>query len=191
MLGRLAVLEFRHHAAALPRRAILWPTARADGSSDGPTSERSPPADDASRAVGFGAFHAVYGRHRPEETDKIRLFRLIKQPSSPWVGPDDVQELVWAVAETHVGLEFLRDSEEFLKSYVQTTTLRILWGLGGMVCRAAQESSPCSPRSCVTSSGVAGESFSFFDASSADLGGGPPFKKLVSSSWFAAPGSAE
>ena len=40
-------------------------------------------------------------------------------------------ELVWAVSETHAGLEFLRDSEEFLQAYVQTTSLRIMWALGG------------------------------------------------------------
>lgn len=43
----------------------------------------------------------------------------------------DVEELVWAVAETHVGLEFLRSSDEFLKAYVETTALRIMWALGG------------------------------------------------------------
>jgi Ca2+-binding EF-hand superfamily protein len=88
-------------------------------------------AEDAERPVSFAAFYAVYGRHRPEETDKIRLFRLVKRPGTQWVLPADVTELVWAVSETHVGLEFLRDSEEFLRSYVQTTALRILWALAG------------------------------------------------------------
>lgn len=41
----------------------------------------------------------------------------------------DVTALVWAVSETHAGLEFLRDSTEFLEAYVKTTTLRILWAL--------------------------------------------------------------
>ncbi len=81
--------------------------------------------------VGFSAFFAVYGRHRPEENDRVRLFRLVKRAATPWVLKDDVRELVWAVSETHVGLEFLRDSAEFLEAYVNTTTLRILWALSG------------------------------------------------------------
>jgi len=43
----------------------------------------------------------------------------------------DVKELVWAISETHCGLEFLRDSTEFLEAYVNTTTLRVLWALSG------------------------------------------------------------
>ena len=86
---------------------------------------------DAERPVGYAAFYAVYGVHRPEEADKIRIFRLLRRGGSAVVTPSDLTELVWALVETHPGLEFLRDSEEFLKSYVQTTSLRILWALGG------------------------------------------------------------
>ena len=96
-------------------------------------------AEDAGRPVGLAAFYTVYGRHRPDENDRIRIFRLVKRASSPWVLPADVAELVWAVTETHAGLEFLRDSEEFLKSYVQTTSIRILWALAGAVRRGATE----------------------------------------------------
>ena len=85
-------------------------------------------ADDRVR---FPAFFAVYGRHRPEENDRIRLFRLVKRGTSPWVLKGDVKELVWAISETHCGLEFLRDSTEFLEAYVNTTTLRVLWALSG------------------------------------------------------------
>ena len=60
-----------------------------------------------------------------------RLFRLLKRGGSPWVLPEDVVELMWAVTETHKGLEFLRDSAEFRQAYVETVALRILWGLGG------------------------------------------------------------
>jgi len=84
---------------------------------------------DAEERVCLPAFYAVYGRHRPEENDRIRLFRLIKRASTPWILKDDVCDLVWAVTQTHVGLEFLRDSAEFLEAYVNTTTLRILWAL--------------------------------------------------------------
>ena len=35
---------------------------------------------------------------------------------SPWVLKADVEALVWAVSETHSGLEFLRDSTEFLEA---------------------------------------------------------------------------
>ena len=76
------------------------PIAGANASYDG---------SDADRPIGFQSFFSVYGRHRPEETDKIRLFRLVKRNSSgngagsPWVLPDDITDLVWAVAETHAG----------------------------------------------------------------------------------------
>ena len=96
-----------------------------------PTTTLDKGAPVADGRVGFPAFFAVYGRHRPEENDRIRLFRLIKRDKSPWVLKEDVRELVWAVVETHVGLEFLRDSAEFLDAYVNTTTLRILWALSG------------------------------------------------------------
>jgi len=80
--------------------------------------------------VGYAAFHAVYGRHRPEETDRVRLFRLLKQPASSWLVKSDIVDLVWAVSETHSGLAFLRDSAgEFLEAYVKTTALRIMWAL--------------------------------------------------------------
>ena len=80
--------------------------------------------------VGYAAFYAVCGRHRPEETDRVRLFRLIKQPASSWLVKSDIVDLVWAVSETHSGLDFLRDSAgEFLEAYVRTTALRIMWTL--------------------------------------------------------------
>ena len=79
--------------------------------------------------MGYAAFYAMYGRHRPEETDRVRLFRLIKQPASSWLVKSDIVDLVWAVSETHSGLEFLRGSAEFLEAYVKTTALRIMWAL--------------------------------------------------------------
>lgn len=33
--------------------------------------------------VSFAAFYAVYGRHRPEENDRVRFFRLLKQACFP------------------------------------------------------------------------------------------------------------
>ena len=65
--------------------------------------------------VGHAAFEVVYGRHRPEEADDIRLFRLVKQAGSAWIIPADIEELVWAVTATHCGLDFLRQSSEFLR----------------------------------------------------------------------------
>ena len=87
--------------------------------------------EDKDRPVGFAAFSATYGVHRPEEADRIRLFRLIKRHPPACLTKADITELVWAIASTHSGLEFLRDSEEFLKAYVQTTVLRIMWALSG------------------------------------------------------------
>lgn len=106
-------------------------SSRASPTAACPTAAAPVDGDRTERPVSFAAYYAAYGRHRPEETDRIRLFRLVKRPGSPWVLPADLTELVWAVSETHVGLEFLRDSDEFLKSYVQTTSLRILWALAG------------------------------------------------------------
>lgn len=123
-----------------PPAAVVTPTAartpeeKAAAAAGSPATQQqstSGAAADAMRAVSFGAFFSVYGRHRPEETDRIRLFRLIKGGSAPWLLPSDVTDLVWAVSETHAGLEFLRDSTEFLAAYVQTTSLRILWALSG------------------------------------------------------------
>jgi len=43
----------------------------------------------------------------------VRLFRVLRDPQRSWLVRADVEQLVWAVAETHPGLEFLRDSAEF------------------------------------------------------------------------------
>ena len=40
---------------------------------------------------------------------------MVRRPEAAWIVPEDIEQLVWAVAETHVGLEFLKDSAEFLK----------------------------------------------------------------------------
>ena len=55
-------------------------------------TEQGGDAVDDARPIGVEAFAAVFGRHRPEEADKVRLFRLVKsgRPSTPWVLPSDI-----------------------------------------------------------------------------------------------------
>ena len=141
-VGRVVVKRAQRHQKALdegrpPPSGPYPPTAEAASTSAAAAAAVAPSgsgdAVDDARPIGVEAFAAVFGRHRPEEADKVRLFRLVKSggPSTPWVLPSDITELVWAVSETHAGLEFLRDSEEFLQAYVQTTSLRIMWALGG------------------------------------------------------------
>lgn len=79
-------------------------------------SSTLPAAHQCGLRVGYGAFEAVYGKHRPREADQIRLFRVLRQPGNAWVLPTDIEELVWAVASTHRGLDFLRDASEFLQA---------------------------------------------------------------------------
>ena len=106
------------------RQGELDGSERTAGSGEGGT-ERA--AEEV--RVCYATFYAMYGRHRPEETDRVRLFRLLKRPASSWLVKSDIVDLVWAVSETHSGLEFLRGSAEFLEAYVKTTALRIMWAL--------------------------------------------------------------
>jgi len=92
----------------------------------------TPPAA-PSGGVTWEAFGARYGRgllDTPGEEDTVRLFRVVRG-AKLWLERCDVEELCWAVADTHSGLEFLRDSQEFRAAYVETVALRIMWGLGG------------------------------------------------------------
>jgi len=94
-------------------------------------AQQEMPAEEQDGTVSYGAFSRLASHLRRSEQDKIRVFRVLRRPGSLWLTPSDIEELVWAVAESHAGLDFLRSSDEFLKAYVETTTLRILWNLGG------------------------------------------------------------
>jgi len=89
-----------------------------------------PPAA-AEGGVSWAVFESCYSHLERGEEDKVRLFRVLRDPVRSWLVRADVEQLVWAVADTHPGLEFLRDSAEFRSAYVETATLRIMWSLGG------------------------------------------------------------
>ena len=61
----------------------------------------------------------------PREKDSVRLYRAVRTPrGGPWISPAELTELVWAVAETHPGLAFLKDPEsaEFQRAYVEAVS---------------------------------------------------------------------
>ena len=94
-------------------------------------AEQAGAEEGAAEGVSYGAFHAAYGRFVAGEEEKVRVYRVLKAPGRPWLLQQDIEELVWCVADSHGGLSFLRDSAEFLKAYVQTVTLRIMWSVAG------------------------------------------------------------
>ena len=93
-------------------------------------AKMTPPAA-AEGGVSWAVFESCYSHLERGEEDKVRLFRVLRDPVRSWLVRADVEQLVWAVADTHPGLEFLRDSAEFRTAYVETATLRIMWSLGG------------------------------------------------------------
>lgn len=61
------------------------------------------------------------------ETVAKRVFKLLAQPNSKHMVPDDFKPLFKNLLDTHPGLEFLQATPEFQDRYADTVIMRIFF----------------------------------------------------------------